>query len=90
MKAIHTAVDEIFATCPDLYGFSVQDADTLGRGRASAQLEGNLYLADVSTTPYAQQEGVLGAIAVALLELIDEEPKAAEELRGRTFARTLH
>ena len=29
-------------------------------------------------------------IAVPLLELIDEEPEAVEELRGRSFARVLH
>ena len=29
-------------------------------------------------------------IAQAMLELLDEHPEAAEWLRGRTFARTLH
>jgi hypothetical protein len=35
-------------------------------------------------------EELPGQIAAALLELIEEQPQAAELLRGRTFARTLH
>ena len=90
MKTVHATVNELFAAWPDLYGFSVQDADTLSEERASGQLEGQLYLADVATAPYAPAERLLGEIAVALLELIDEDPEAIYELRGRTFARTLH
>lgn len=78
MKTIHATVNEIFATYPELWGFSVQDAK-------------DLCLADVETHPWAgQPERLLGEIAVALLDLIDEQPEAAEQLRGRTFARTLH
>jgi hypothetical protein len=32
----------------------------------------------------------VGEIAVALVDLMDDEPAARELLRGRTFARTLH
>lgn len=90
MKTLHATVNQIFATCPELYGFSVQDAETLSRDRVSGRLEAGLYLADVATTTHANSERLLGEIAVALLELIDEDPQAVEALRGRTFARTLH
>jgi hypothetical protein len=90
VKTVHTTVSEIFAAWPELYGFSVQEADMLSEDRASGQLEGRIYLADVATTPYVHAESLLGEIAVALLELIDEQPEALDELRGRTFARTLH
>lgn len=90
MKTVHATVSEIFATCPELCGFSVQDADSLSQDRVSGPLEPGLYLADVATTTYASSERLSGEIAVALLELIDEQPEAADELRGRTFARTLH
>jgi hypothetical protein len=90
MKTVHATVNEIFATCPELCGFTVQDADSLTRERVSGQLEAGLYLADVATTSQATPERLLGEIAVALLELIDEQPEAVDELRGRTFARTLH
>jgi len=91
MKTIHTTVDEIFASCPELCGFSVQDAGTLSWDRRAGEVEGELCLVDVATLPaYAVSEQVVGLIAGALLELIAEQPEAAEELRGRTFARTLH
>ena len=93
MKTVRAAVDEIFAACPELCGFSVQhaqDAHSLTCAGISEPLEGDLRLADVETAPYAPSERLLGEIAVALLELIDEQPEALEELRGRTFARTLH
>jgi hypothetical protein len=74
MRSINSTVNEIFAACPELCGFSVQDAMMPGRNREAGPLEAGLYL----------------AIAVALLDLIDEQPEAAELLRGRAFARTLH
>ena len=90
MKTIDCTVNEIFAACPELYGFSVQDAATLSQERQSGQLEGQLYLA-VEVHPWlAQSDRLLGQIAVALLDLMDEQPEAAELLRGRTFARALH
>ena len=91
MKTVQTTVSHIFAMRPELCGFSVQDAETLTRDRVSGQLEGSLYLADVATTTTLDHpEQLLGEIAVALLELIDEAPEAVDQLRGRTFARTLH
>jgi len=90
MKTVHATVTEIFATCPELCGFTVQGIESLTRERVSGQLEGELYLADVATTTCATPERLLGEIANALLELIDEQPEAMDELRGRTFARTLH
>jgi len=89
MKTVHATVNHIFAMCPELCGFSVQDAETLTRDRVSGQLEAGLYLADVATTN-GSSEQLLGEIAAELLELIDEDPEAADALRGRTFARTLH
>ena len=90
MKTLHATVNEIFATNPELCGFTVQGLESLSRERVSGQLEGELYLADVATTTFANSEHLLGEIATALLDLIDEQPEAANELRGRTFARTLH
>ena len=75
MSSVNATIDHIFAACPELWGFSVQD---------------DLLLADVETLPYAPSERLIGEIARALLDLIDEQPEAADALRGRTFARTLH
>ena len=90
MKTVHATVNEIFASYPELCGFTVQGLESLTRERVSGQLEGELYLADVATTSDGPSERLLGEIATALLDLIDEQPEAVSELRGRTFARTLH
>lgn len=90
IKTIQSTVDRIFAACPELCGFSVQDGATLSKAREAGPLEGELYLADVETVPWAPSERLFDEIAVALLDLIEEHPEAVEELRGRTFARTLH
>lgn len=90
MRTVHATVNHIFAMYPQLCGFSVQDAETLTRERASGQLEAGLYLADVATTTNRTSEQMLGEISAELLELIDQDPEAIDALRGRTFARTLH
>jgi hypothetical protein len=79
MRAIDATVNQIFAAWPQLYGFSV------------GQLGGELCLSDVAADPWhGQSDELAGEIAAALIELIDEQPEAAEMLRGRTFARILH
>lgn len=85
------AVDALFQRWPSLVGFSVQEAQTLSRDRASAQLARELVLADVETDPWAaHSKALFGEIAVALLEVMDSEPAARELMRGRTFARRIH
>jgi hypothetical protein len=88
---VAAAVDGLFRRLPSLVGFSVQEAQTLPKDRASGRLERELVLADVETDPWpARSQELFGQIAVALLDLMDSEPAARELLRGRTFARTLH
>jgi hypothetical protein len=79
---VTAVVDAIFRRWPSLVGFSVQE---------SATRSTELVIADVETDPWpVQPRELVGEIAVALLELMDEEPVTRELLRGRTFARTLH
>lgn len=86
-RALQADIDSVtaalFRRWPGLVGFSVQE-------RQGSEEE--LQLA-VSLFPEPQQEErnlVLGEIAQALLELMDEAPDTASLLRARTFARTLH
>lgn len=77
---VGTVVDALFRRWPGLLGFAVQG-------------EGELYLTEVALHPWfdeAQRSSLCSEIAVALSELIDEEPAARELLSGRTFARTVH
>ena len=79
---VNAVVDAIFRRWPSLVGFSVQESQTY---------PADLVIADVETDPWpAQPRGLEGEIAVALLDLMDEEPAARELLCGRTFARTVH
>ena len=91
MRKLQSVVDELFQRWPALVGFSVQDAASLSDDRVAGRLEGELCLADLETQPYAPlPEDLFGDVAIALIDLMDEEPAAREALRGRTFARVLH
>ena len=74
-------LESLFARCPDLCGFAV---------REDAQ---ELYVSDIGISPRlsVEQYGeIYQDIADTLSGLLEEEPRAGEWLRGRTFARTLH
>lgn len=76
---IDAVVAGLFRRWPALLGFSLQDAAD------------ELRLADLELQPWtARPEDALGDVALALAELLEENPAALEALRGRTFARTLH
>lgn len=72
-------VQALFGRCPALCGFSVE-VD------GPAVLDLTCYPA-----PDAERmETILGEVSGLLNELAEEEPRAAELLRGRTFARAVH
>jgi hypothetical protein len=74
-------LDSLFARCPDLCGFAI---------RAEAE---ELFVSDIGISPRvsAEQYGeIYQEIAETLGDLLEQEPRAGEWLRDRTFARTLH
>ena len=80
-RDLQQQLESLFARCPDLWGFSV---------REEAQ---ELYVSDIGISPRlsAEQYGeIYEDIAETIGELLEEEPRAGEWLKGRTFARTLH
>jgi hypothetical protein len=83
-------VDSLFRRWPSLAGFSVEEARVFSSDRPAGQLDRELVLTDVETSPWPEHTQYLcSEIALALLRLIDDEPATGELLRGRTFARTL-
>ena len=87
MKPLETDIDALaaalFRRWPSLIGFSVQDSEG---GDDELQITVAMY-----PEPQNEERGVLlGEIAQALAELMDEAPGAGPLLRARTFARTLH
>jgi hypothetical protein len=81
---VRDVVDDLFRRWPALLGFSV-------RAHAAQTQSEEIYLADLETRAWtAEPQDILGDVALALIELVDEEPAALELMRDRTFARTLH
>jgi len=84
MKTEHQVEEQLqslFARCPDLCGFAIREESE------------ELYVSDIGISPRlsAEQYGeIYQDIAQTLGELLEEEPRAGDWLRGRTFARTLH
>ena len=87
MKPFEADIDAVaaalFRRWPSLVGFSIQDGEG---GGDELQVTVAMY-----PEPQNEERGVLlGEIAQALAELVDEAPGAGSLLRARTFARTLH
>ena len=80
-KDLEAQLESLFARCPDLWGFAVQDKDN------------ELFVSDVGITPRlsAEQYGdIYEDSTQTLAALLDERPEVCELLRARTFARVLH
>jgi hypothetical protein len=82
MNALHDQVQDVMQTLfernPALCGFAVQE---------------DLSFSDVACHPALHGEEareLIDEISGALRELLEEEPEAAELLRGRTLARSVH
>jgi hypothetical protein len=75
---LRASLASVFRRRPPLCGFSVDAELCVG------QLSCHPALDTVRASVIAEE------IARALSELIDEEPEAADLIRGRTFARTVH
>jgi hypothetical protein len=86
-------VHGLFGRHPALQGFSVQGAEALPEEVREAVKDNTLVVAEVGVDPLCGADysnRVSDEIAYALLEFVKDRPEAAELLRDRTFARTLH
>ncbi|MBV8032153.1 MAG: hypothetical protein JO035_11645 [Betaproteobacteria bacterium] len=88
-----TRLDDLWGRYPALAGFSVRGADVLPEPLRANVQDTALVVAEVGVDPLCgaeYSERVSDEIAVALLDFVKGRPEAAELLRDRTFARTLH
>ncbi len=86
-------LDELWGRYPQLCGVSVRGADCLPHPLRAGVLDNALVVAEVGVDPLCGREyseRVSDEIAVALLDFVKDRPEAADLLRDRTFARTLH
>ena len=83
----------LFARCPTLCGFSIQDRASLPKDVGGPIPDADLYVTEIGIYPKldADQYGdMYDEITIAISDLVQAQPDAYELLRGRTFARTLH
>ena len=90
---ISAQINALFERCPALCGFSVRGEDEVPDSCARSSDGSDLFVTDIGISPRvsaAQYSEIFQDIFSTLADLIAEQPGVGEELRGRTFARTLH
>ena len=86
-------IKALFAACPSLCGFVVEELSELQGDAESGGAEDALAITQISfDIPCSRDEShqVCSLVASAVAELVAAQPEAYALLRGRTFARTLH
>jgi len=77
-QQVHEVMNMVFQRYPALCGFSVQEDLSFTNVACHPALAGD------------EAQMMIEEISAALRELLDEQPEAAEILRGRTLARIFH
>jgi hypothetical protein len=80
-------IKRLFARCPALCGFAVQDRASLPKDVDRNRIPDADLFAKLDTLQYGE---IYDEITLAISDLVYEQPQAYDYLRGRTFARTLH
>ena len=87
-------INALFARCPALCGFTVQDRASLPKEvDRNAIPDADLFVTEIGIFPKLDQNQygeIYDEITMAISDLVYEQPQAYDYLRGRTFARTLH
>jgi hypothetical protein len=92
-KELSAQIDALFERCPALCGFSVRGENEVPDSCQRSEDGTDLFVTDIGISPRlsaAQYSEIFQEIFCTLADLIAEQPGAGEQLRGRTFARTLH
>jgi hypothetical protein len=91
---VTTKIRTLFARCPALCGFAVQDRAGLPKDLDKNQIpDADLFVIEIGIFPKLDQEQyaeIYDEITAAISDLVYEQPHAYDYLRGRTFARSLH
>jgi predicted transcriptional regulator YdeE len=91
--SVEAKIRALFARCPTLAGFSVQDRAMLPREVDRNRIpDADLFVTEIGVFPKleSQFDEIYDEITLAISDLVHEQPHAYDFLRGRTFARTLH
>lgn len=90
---VDAKIRALFARCPSLHGFSVQDRAMLPRNLDQTKIpDADLFVTEIGVFPKldSQFDEIYDEITLAISDLVHEQPQAYDFLRGKTFARTLH
>ena len=89
--ALSARIEVIFDRSPGLCGFSIDERLVSGSAKEGPR-EWELYVSAVETLPELGEgaKRFIGEISGALEDLLKQEPRAADLLPGRTFARVWH
>jgi hypothetical protein len=82
----------LFARCPTLHGFSVQDRAMLPKEVDRNRIpDADLFITEIGVFPKfdSRHDEIHDEITLAISDLVQDQPHAYDYLRGRTFARTL-
>ena len=90
---VEARIRSLFARCPSLHGFAVQDRAMLPKDVDRNRIpDADLFITDIGLYPKidSQYDEIHDEITLAISDLVKDEPHAYDLLRGRTFARSLH
>ena len=90
---VDAKIRALFARCPTLHGFSVQDRAMLPKDVDPNRIpDADLFVTDIGIYPKidSQYDEIHDEITHAISDLVHDQPHAFDYLRGRTFARALH
>jgi hypothetical protein len=93
MEMLPPQIASLFARHEELCGFSVRGCDEVPDSCPRSGDERELFVGDLGVLPGVDAEQyaeIFEEVIAALVEVLSEQPDAAESLRGRTFARVLH
>jgi hypothetical protein len=90
---VNAKIHSLFARCPTLTGFSVQDRAMLPRDLDQNRIpDADLFVTEIGVFPKldSQFDDIYDEITLAISDLVKDQPHAYDFLRGKTFARSLH
>jgi hypothetical protein len=89
---VQARIRSLFARCPTLHGFAVQDRAMLPKDLDEKRIpDADLFVTDIGVYPSidSQFDEIHDEITLAISDLVHDQPHAYDYLRGKTFARTL-
>ena len=90
---VEARIRSLFARCPSLCGFAVQDRAMLPKDVDPTRIpDADLFVTDIGVYPKvdSQYDEIHDEITITIADLVYDQPRARDYLRGRTFARSLH